>query len=61
MAQAGNAIAKPAEAEFARARADEDFLRHAMAGDFGALEPRAGEENTLAEQRALCWSIASDS
>ena len=42
-----------AEAEFARARADEDFLRHAMA-EISALEPRAGEENnTLAEQRAL--------
>jgi len=41
-----------AEADFARARADEDFLRHAMA-EISALEPQAGEETNLAEQRAL--------
>ncbi|HEV8014274.1 MAG TPA: DNA repair protein RecN [Stellaceae bacterium] len=41
-----------AEADFAKARADEDFLRHAMA-EISALEPRGGEEAQLAEQRAL--------
>lgn len=41
-----------AEADFARARTDEDFLRHAMA-EISALEPRAGEETQLAEERAL--------
>jgi DNA repair protein RecN (Recombination protein N) len=41
-----------AEADFARARADEDFLRHAVA-EISAIEPRAGEEAQLAEQRAL--------
>ena len=41
-----------AEADFAKARADEDFLRHAMA-EISAIEPRAGEEARLAEERAL--------
>ena len=41
-----------AEADFARARADEDFLRHAMA-EISAIEPRPGEEAQLAEERAL--------
>jgi DNA repair protein RecN (Recombination protein N) len=41
-----------AEADFAKARADEDFLRHAMA-EISAIEPRAGEEVQLAEERAL--------
>ncbi|HWE72059.1 MAG TPA: DNA repair protein RecN [Stellaceae bacterium] len=41
-----------AEADFARARADEDFLRHAMA-EISAIEPREGEEAQLAEERAL--------
>ncbi|HWE75485.1 MAG TPA: DNA repair protein RecN, partial [Stellaceae bacterium] len=41
-----------AEAGFAKARADEDFLRHAMA-EISAIEPREGEEAQLAEERAL--------
>ena len=41
-----------AEADFAKARADEDFLRHAMA-EISAIEPRAGEEEQLAGERAL--------
>jgi len=41
-----------AEADFAKARADEDFLRHAMA-EISALEPRQGEETQLADERAL--------
>ena len=41
-----------AEADFAKARADEDFLRHAMA-EISAIEPRSGEETQLAEERAL--------
>jgi DNA repair protein RecN (Recombination protein N) len=41
-----------AEADFAKARADEDFLRHAMA-EISAIEPRVGEEPQLAEERAL--------
>lgn len=41
-----------AEADFAKARADEDFLRHAMA-EISAIEPRQGEEAQLAEERAL--------
>ncbi|HEY3916699.1 MAG TPA: DNA repair protein RecN [Stellaceae bacterium] len=41
-----------AEADFAKARADEDFLRHTMA-EISALEPRPGEETHLAEERAL--------
>ncbi len=41
-----------AEADFAKARADEDFLRHAMA-EISAIEPRTGEETQLAEERAL--------
>ncbi len=41
-----------AEADFAKARADEDFLRHAMA-EISAIEPREGEEEQLAEERAL--------
>ncbi len=41
-----------AEEALAKARADEDFLRHA-AGELDALEPRLGEEAELAERRAL--------
>jgi DNA repair protein RecN (Recombination protein N) len=41
-----------AEADFAKGRADEDFLRHATA-EISALEPRPGEEAQLAEERAL--------
>jgi len=41
-----------AEADFAKARADEDFLRHALAA-ISAIAPRAGEEARLAEERAL--------
>jgi DNA repair protein RecN (Recombination protein N) len=41
-----------AEANFAKVRADEDFLRHAMA-EISAIEPRPGEEAHLAEERAL--------
>jgi DNA repair protein RecN (Recombination protein N) len=36
----------------AEARRDEDYLRHAV-GEFDALEPKAGEEEELAQQRAL--------
>ena len=41
-----------AETEFARARADEDFLRHALA-EIETLAPQPGEEATLAGERAL--------
>lgn len=41
-----------AETAFSRARADEDFLRHAMA-EIEALDPKPGEEATLADERAL--------
>ena len=41
-----------AEAALAKARADEDYLRHALA-ELGALEPQPGEETGLAEQRSL--------
>jgi len=41
-----------AEAALAKARADEDYLRHALA-ELDALEPRDGEETALAEQRSL--------
>ncbi len=40
------------EARLARARADEDYLRHALS-ELAALDPVAGEEQTLAEERAL--------
>ncbi len=36
----------------ANARRDEDYLRHAL-GEFDALEPKIGEEEELAQQRAL--------
>jgi DNA repair protein RecN (Recombination protein N) len=36
----------------AQARADEDFARHAMA-EIEALDPKPGEETTLADERAL--------
>ncbi|MGO9785897.1 MAG: DNA repair protein RecN [Stellaceae bacterium] len=36
----------------ARARTEEEFLRHALK-ELEALEPKPGEENTLAEERAL--------
>ena len=36
----------------ARARAEEEFLRHALK-EIEALDPKPGEENTLAEERAL--------
>jgi DNA repair protein RecN (Recombination protein N) len=41
-----------AETDLAKAHADEDFLRHAMA-EISAIEPRTGEETQLAEERAL--------
>ncbi|HEX6842430.1 MAG TPA: AAA family ATPase, partial [Stellaceae bacterium] len=41
-----------AEAALAKARADENYLRHALA-ELDALEPRDGEETALAEQRSL--------
>jgi DNA repair protein RecN (Recombination protein N) len=41
-----------AEAAFAKARADEDYLRHALA-ELDALEPQPGEETALAERRSL--------
>jgi len=41
-----------AAAALAKARADEDYLRHALA-ELDALEPRPGEEIELAEQRSL--------
>jgi DNA repair protein RecN (Recombination protein N) len=41
-----------AEAVLAKARADEDYLRHALA-ELDALEPKAGEEAALAAERAL--------
>jgi DNA repair protein RecN (Recombination protein N) len=41
-----------AEAALAKARADEDYLRHALA-ELDALGPEPGEETTLAEQRSL--------
>src|SRR5262249_35864456 len=40
-----------AEADFAKAQTDEDFLRHAMA-EISAIDPRPGEEAQLAEERA---------
>ncbi len=36
----------------ARARAEEDYLRHAL-GELDELEPKEGEEKSLAEQRAI--------
>jgi DNA repair protein RecN (Recombination protein N) len=41
-----------AEAALAKARADEDYLRHALA-ELDALEPKPGEEAALAAERAL--------
>lgn len=41
-----------AETALARARADEDFARHAMA-EIAALDPKPGEEASLAAERAL--------
>jgi DNA repair protein RecN (Recombination protein N) len=41
-----------AAAGFAKARADEDYLRHALA-ELDALEPAAGEEARLAGERSL--------
>jgi DNA repair protein RecN (Recombination protein N) len=41
-----------AEAALARARADEDFARRAMA-EIAALDPKPGEEASLAAERAL--------
>ncbi len=41
-----------AETGLARARADEDFARHAMA-EIDALDPKQGEEVGLADERAL--------
>jgi DNA repair protein RecN (Recombination protein N) len=43
---------REAEAELAKARADEDYLRHALA-ELDALDPKPGEEHALAEERAL--------
>ncbi len=41
-----------AEAQLEAARRDEDFLRHSM-DELDALEPRAGEEEELAQRRTL--------
>jgi DNA repair protein RecN (Recombination protein N) len=41
-----------AAAALAKARADEDYLRHALA-EFDALDPVAGEDARLAEERSL--------
>ncbi len=41
-----------AAARLAKARADEDYLRHALA-ELDALEPKPGEEVALADERAL--------
>jgi DNA repair protein RecN (Recombination protein N) len=41
-----------AAAALARARADEDYLRHALA-ELAALDPRPGEEQNLAAERAV--------
>ncbi len=41
-----------AEAQLAAARRDEDFLRHAV-DELDAVEPRAGEEEELAQRRTL--------
>ena len=41
-----------AEAALAKAKADEDFLRHAVE-ELDALGPQAGEEERLAEQRTI--------
>lgn len=49
--QAAEAAHGTARNEAARARADEEFLRHA-ADELAALAPRAGEEAELAEARA---------
>jgi len=44
--------AAEAEARFAKARADEDFLRHAV-GEIDELDPKDGEEDELSQRRAL--------
>ena len=49
--EASEALAE-AEAELSRARADEDYLQHAVA-ELDALTPQQGEEAALAESRAL--------
>jgi DNA repair protein RecN (Recombination protein N) len=41
-----------AEAALAKARSDEDYLRHALA-ELDTLDPKAGEDRTLADERAL--------
>jgi DNA repair protein RecN (Recombination protein N) len=41
-----------AEAALAKARADEDYLRHALA-ELDALDPQPGEEAALAQERTL--------
>jgi DNA repair protein RecN (Recombination protein N) len=41
-----------AEAALAKARSDEDYLRHALA-ELDALDPKPGEDQTLADERAL--------
>ncbi|HWI28426.1 MAG TPA: DNA repair protein RecN [Stellaceae bacterium] len=41
-----------AEEQLAKARADEDYLRHALA-ELETLAPRPGEETALAEERAV--------
>jgi DNA repair protein RecN (Recombination protein N) len=41
-----------AEASLRQARSDEDYLRHALA-ELDTLDPQPGEENALAERRAL--------
>jgi DNA repair protein RecN (Recombination protein N) len=41
-----------AEVVLAKARSDEDYLRHALA-ELDALDPKPGEDQTLADERAL--------
>ena len=43
---------KEAAAEIGRARAEEEYLRHSVA-ELDQLEPRAGEEEELAETRSV--------
>lgn len=50
--QVAAAARREAEDELARARAEEDWLRHTVE-ELSALDPQEGEEEALAEQRAL--------
>ncbi len=48
--RAARAARETAEAELASARADEEYLRHAVA-ELDALDPKPGEETALADRR----------